>query len=265
MKQREMHEKMEKALGTIRKVLESAHKEVRDELLKKKGVREDSNGKKIKFISGKKPANFNIDAEEFNGCSDVYYVWGRPATRNRMTTSDCPEKKRHTGRDLRNYVWVTVENAKSNEKCYINLFYNDLDPNTGNPHTQFGRIQFARGGSKDDLNLGKPSEKTEASIHDRISMKQVPKGADYDGYGIHYYHGEKSRDSDQAIFMGTFDPEKLVKDFIEFLEETQQKEIEYVKDVKIVDNAKDVEGLNWENNGDGRWVVIELGKKTLGL
>lgn len=51
-------------------------------------------------------------------------------------------KKTKTKNDYRNYIWIDIE-------CYCNIyritmFYNDIDNQTGNLHTQFGRIQFWR-------------------------------------------------------------------------------------------------------------------------
>ena len=225
MNHSEMQEKMEDALERIREVLVEAHGIITAQLLEE--------NKKFK----KKPNRKEKNDPDFTG----YYVWPRRCGQKWM-------RKDGSGlsNDYRDYVWVTAENAVTKEKCYINLFYNNVDPTTGNPHTQFGRIQFGRGGSKDDFNEGKPSKKSEASLHDRIDMK--PTGTQKDGYGILYYHGEKERDSGQAIFMGTFDPEKLVKDFIKFLDETREEEYEYVK------------GVNLEKSGDERRIVIALGK-----
>ena len=45
--------------------------------------------------------------------------------------------------DYRNYQWIVV--AAGAETFFVCMCYNDLDPNTGNTHTQYGRIQFWRG------------------------------------------------------------------------------------------------------------------------
>lgn len=44
--------------------------------------------------------------------------------------------------DYRNYVWLSV--TVDDVEYWINAFYNDVDKQTGNIHTQFGRIQFCR-------------------------------------------------------------------------------------------------------------------------
>lgn len=44
--------------------------------------------------------------------------------------------------DYRNYVWLSV--MVDGEEYWINTFYNDVDPLSGNIHTQFGRIQFCK-------------------------------------------------------------------------------------------------------------------------
>lgn len=45
--------------------------------------------------------------------------------------------------DYRNYQWITIR--VGDEAYWISMVYNDLDEQTGNTHTQYGRIQFWRG------------------------------------------------------------------------------------------------------------------------
>jgi hypothetical protein len=46
--------------------------------------------------------------------------------------------------DYRCYRWITVRVAPDDVR-WISLVFNDMDPATGNTHSQFGRIQFWRG------------------------------------------------------------------------------------------------------------------------
>ena len=46
--------------------------------------------------------------------------------------------------DYRCYRWITVRVAPDDVR-WISLVFNDMDPSTGNTHSQFGRIQFWRG------------------------------------------------------------------------------------------------------------------------
>ena len=45
--------------------------------------------------------------------------------------------------DYRCYQWITIR-PDGGEAYWITMMFNDQDPNTGNTHTQFGRIQFWR-------------------------------------------------------------------------------------------------------------------------
>ena len=73
--------------------------------------------------------------------------------------------------DYRNYVWLSV-NVNGNT-YWITLFYNDVDKNSGNFHTQFGRIQFWK-------NV-QPHGKGNLSPHVKMDLKKS------------LYHGSKER------------------------------------------------------------------------
>ena len=110
--------------------------------------------------------------------------------------------------DFRNYVWITVMDANDDQRQWmLTLHFNDIDNdrdfefNSGNPHTQFGRIQFWR-----DINI---NEGTCNSPNKVISK---------DGGNIVLeFCGEKSSDPGQSIYDGTYNPITLVDSFIKFL------------------------------------------------
>ena len=111
--------------------------------------------------------------------------------------------------DFRNYIWITVREKTNDKKQWlISLNFNDIDNNnefelnSGNLHTQFGRIQFWK-----ELNI---KEKCCASPHELISK---------DGSDITLkFCGNKSFDPKQAIYDGTYEPVALVDKFLyEFL------------------------------------------------
>jgi hypothetical protein len=66
--------------------------------------------------------------------------------------------------DYRNYFWIDV---RIGDNIYtIGLVYNDVDPANGNPHAQFGRIQFWKwiryqGNDK----IGSPHQKDSTGKH----------------------------------------------------------------------------------------------------
>ena len=107
--------------------------------------------------------------------------------------------------DFRNYVWITViDKADENRQWVIDLFHNDIDggrpmaTNSGNLHSQFGRIQFWKGVTKKEGCCDSP--------HELISM---------DGDDItHKFCGNKGFDPGQAIYDGTYDPKTLVDVFL---------------------------------------------------
>ena len=54
-----------------------------------------------------------------------------------------PSRGNSRTNDYRNYQWIVV--TVGDETFFVCMFFNDLDPHTGNTHTQYGRIQFWRG------------------------------------------------------------------------------------------------------------------------
>lgn len=50
-------------------------------------------------------------------------------------------RKNKSINDYSNYVWLEIKVDDGNS-YWITLFYNDVDPKSGNFHTQFGRVQF---------------------------------------------------------------------------------------------------------------------------
>lgn len=54
--------------------------------------------------------------------------------------------KKHGSDDRRLYQWVNVKDKKTNDIIvFITLYYNEITPDSGNFHTQFGRLQFYTG------------------------------------------------------------------------------------------------------------------------
>jgi len=107
--------------------------------------------------------------------------------------------------DFRNYVWITVKDIEDDKKRWmIALNFQDIDNdrdleiNSGNPHTQFGRIQFWK-----ELNIKEGCCNGPHVLLDKeggdIALK---------------FCGNKSFDPKQSIYDGTYDPKVLVDKFL---------------------------------------------------
>ena len=64
----------------------------------------------------------------------------KPYCKGRVRRQGKNYRKSSTENDYSNYFWLEFNIEGS--MYWVTLFYNDIDENSGNPHTQFGRIQF---------------------------------------------------------------------------------------------------------------------------
>ena len=133
----------------------------------------------------------------------------------RLRNTDIPEQKfisrgvKNSEFDFRNYFWITViDIGDSNEHSSICLSFSDIDNdrdieiNSGNFHTQFGRLQFWRGLNLKDGTCSGPNELLDKNGRDIVLR----------------FCGEKSHDPCQAIFDGTYEVKSLVDAFLAFME-----------------------------------------------
>lgn len=96
-----------------------------------------------------------------------------------------------------NYIWISIKDIKNKKSYSINLFYNDINKDSGNPRTQLGRIQCW----KDVIEVNKkiPSPHMCSFSGENITLE---------------FLGKKAYDPKQAIYDGTYDPIELVNKFI---------------------------------------------------
>jgi len=98
----------------------------------------------------------------------------------------------------KNYIGVCVKDINNDDKIWeIALYYNDVDKN-GNCHTQFGKIQFWK-----DIKNTSP-----ISVHEPVSSK--------DGDMVVKLCFSKAYNPKQAIYDETYNPKKLIDDFIKW-------------------------------------------------
>lgn len=99
--------------------------------------------------------------------------------------------------DRRDYVWIRVIINNTSE-YWLSLFYNDIDINTGNMHTQIGRIQFWKNIKKGTPN-GYVKENGKIKWYLQMENSGEPTlGSTFIG-GNNYY------------------PKKIIQDFITFI------------------------------------------------
>lgn len=173
MDNNEKRERLNEAMNAIRAILSEVGQEIVKELKLRDEFKADSGKQKFKFCN---------------------------KGNNKVSLGVRPGKN-----DYRNYIWIEVEDITDDSKKWmIALDYQDIDggnelqKNTGNLHTQFGRIQFWSGVNK--------TKGTCDSPHELISKE----GEDI----IVKFCGSKSFDSKQAIYDGTYDPKALVDSFL---------------------------------------------------
>jgi hypothetical protein len=64
--------------------------------------------------------------------------------------------------DRQLYTWICIK-KKDTRIYWITMFYNEVDSNTGNFHTQFGRIRFVKGIKKNRKRRCSPNDLLESS------------------------------------------------------------------------------------------------------
>ncbi len=105
--------------------------------------------------------------------------------------------------DYREYYWIKVRTKLSH--YWITLFHNDVDENSGNFHTQIGRIQFWKDISYKESRIGTPNRR------DSSGQWQFCRGNSYDsGFRI-----------DEAEYSA----KKVVEKFLEFLEKNGESNV----------------------------------------
>ena len=86
-------------------------------------------------------ANCILQAGLKRECERLYQAFREePYCKGRVRHQGKNYRNSSTGNDYTNYFWLEF-NIEGNI-YWVTLFYNDIDEKSGNPHTQFGRIQF---------------------------------------------------------------------------------------------------------------------------
>lgn len=108
--------------------------------------------------------------------------------------------------DYRTFFWISVE--ISSRTYWITLFYNDIDKNSGNPHTQIGRIQFWRNIQTTPNNkIGTPHRKCTGGQWRFIFEHAKPSNPP-----------TKYKDLNIKLYDKTYSPQIVVDEFFKFLE-----------------------------------------------
>ena len=109
------------------------------------------------------------------------------------------ENKNRSVNDYRNYLWISVR--IEDERHWLTLFYNDIDENAGNFHTQFGRLQFWRNVTQTD--------------NKRFGLFKKASS----GEGGWYLNKNDIHDPHIWIDSPDYDAEEVVNSFINFINE----------------------------------------------
>ena len=118
-------------------------------------------------------------------------------------------KKSSAGNDYRDFVLVYVCDPEAKLEHWISLVTNDIDPSTGNPHSQIGRIQYWKnvplGGSPHKIIEGRQQK----------SQRSLSAGNSF----IHEYNGSESMISSYSLRDDIFDKataKSVVQEFFDF-------------------------------------------------
>ena len=112
--------------------------------------------------------------------------------------------------DYRNYQWIKIHIG--NEIFWITLFYNDIDNKSGNIHTQFGRIQFWKGVTKE-------GKKGRYSPHHKVEYTDPQKT-------YWRFCGENAKDPQMWIDSPTYSPKRVVDEFVKFSRVKKEGELD---------------------------------------
>lgn len=104
--------------------------------------------------------------------------------------------------DFSAYFWIPV--FLNDKEYWITLFYNDINEESGNPRTQFGKIQFWKNISHEGSDIGTPH------------IKQGEKWL-FESANAGEYLGKVQRIGDES-----FNVDSVVDEFIKFIEENEQ-------------------------------------------
>lgn len=115
----------------------------------------------------------------------------------------CVRRGRKTERnDFSDYLWIPV--IVNNNEYWLTLFYNDINKESGNPRTQFGKIQFWKNISHKGSDIGTPHTK----LGEKWLFESANAGKDL---------GKVQRIGDERFTVDT-----VVDEFIKFIEENEQ-------------------------------------------
>ena len=114
-----------------------------------------------------------------------------------------------TRNEFSNYIWITITDCNDkNKQWIITMHYNDIDgvpgkksandKNSGNTHSQFGRLQFWK-----DMTINK-------GVCDSPNEILYSENGDI----VLKFCASKAFDPKQSIGAGTYDPQKLVDSFL---------------------------------------------------
>lgn len=105
---------------------------------------------------------------------------------------------RNDKNDYRHYIWIVAKTPSPEKEYWLALFYNDLDPKTGNHHTQIGRIQFWK-----NIENKSPNK--------RIKLKNNKK--------VWTFNTIDCAEPKKGFTLADEDPKTIAKDFIDFVKE----------------------------------------------
>lgn len=118
------------------------------------------------------------------------------------------KKKLDTKNDFRNYIWIEVEFGDEAKRKYkLTLFTNDIDTNTGNTHTQFGRIQFWKDMKDSEI------EKEHCIEPPRILFKQ-------------------SKKTDYFMYRTGYSTDEVVEEFLKYMKKPGEKKNKQIRECK---------------------------------
>lgn len=162
-----------------------------------------SNKEVYELFKKKLKAEVKEIAQEFNRINPYPDITAKP--------SPGGQKSEKTGNDRTLYNWVNVTSGKR-KIGFINLFLNEIDPRTVNPHTQFGKIVFGLGDNEKKHCLVKfQNFKQLNPTDDKRRLKK----------GIVKFDFEEYYDSKISIFDDDYSAKEVAEEFKKWLEKSK--------------------------------------------
>lgn len=174
------------------------------DICKKKILAEMSNEEIYLEFKNRLKIEANNIAHEFNQinlCPDI------------KAKASLGRKSEKTGNDRTLYNWVYVTSGKK-KVGFINLFLNEIDSQTVNPHTQFGKITFGIGANGNKHCLVKFQNCKQLNPTVDKDTRRLKKG-------IVKFDFDKYDDSKISIFDDDYSAKEVADEFKKWLEKSK--------------------------------------------